>query len=54
MEGQETILVKRNWRNKDAMINQEGGLPGYGTVYFHQNKAANIISFYRMTKKFKQ
>lgn len=37
----------------DAMINQEKSSPGYGMVYFHPKVAANIISFYRMMKKFK-
>jgi hypothetical protein len=33
-------------------INQEGDLLGYGTVYFHQDVAANILSFHNMVKRF--
>jgi hypothetical protein len=34
-------------------IQQEGELPGYGTVYFHPEVAANILSFHKLTKQFK-
>jgi hypothetical protein len=35
------------------MIKQEGELPGYSTVYFHPEVAANILSFHKLTKRFK-
>jgi hypothetical protein len=31
----------------------EGDLIGYGTVYYNTEVAANILSFYKMTKRFK-
>ncbi len=34
-------------------INVEGDLLGYGTVYYHPDVAANILSFFNMTKRFK-
>jgi hypothetical protein len=34
-------------------INTEGDLLGYGTVYYHPDVAANILSFSNMTKRFK-
>ncbi len=34
-------------------INIEGDLPGYGTVYYHPDVAANILSFCTLTKRFK-
>jgi hypothetical protein len=34
-------------------IQLEGELPGYGTVYFHPEVAANILSFHKLTKRFK-
>jgi hypothetical protein len=33
-------------------IQQEADLLGYGTVYFHKDVAANILSFHNMTKRF--
>jgi hypothetical protein len=34
-------------------IDQEGDLPGYGTVYYNPNVAANILSLHKLTKRFK-
>jgi hypothetical protein len=34
-------------------VQQEGDLLGYGAVYFHPDVTANILSFNRMTKRFK-
>ncbi len=34
-------------------INKEGELLGYGTVYYHPEVAANILSFHNITKCFK-
>ena len=34
-------------------INQVGDLMGYGTVYYHPDVAGNILSFYKLTKRFK-
>jgi hypothetical protein len=34
-------------------IDQEGDLPGYGTVYYNHNVAANILSLHNLTKRFK-
>jgi hypothetical protein len=34
-------------------ITIEGDLLGYGTVYYHPDVAANILSFFNMTKRFK-
>jgi hypothetical protein len=34
-------------------INVEGDLLGYGTEYYHPDVAANILSFFNMTKRFK-
>jgi hypothetical protein len=34
-------------------IDPEGDLPGYGTVYYNPNVAANILLFHNLTKKFK-
>jgi hypothetical protein len=33
-----------------TVVDQEGDLPGYGTVYFHVEVAANILSFFNLTK----
>jgi hypothetical protein len=32
---------------------QVGDLMGYGTVYYHPDVSANILSFYKLTKRFK-
>jgi hypothetical protein len=34
-------------------VTLEGDLIGYRTVYYHLEVAANILSFYKMTKRFK-
>jgi len=34
-------------------VTLEGDLIGYGTVYYNTEVAANILSFYKMTKRFK-
>ncbi len=34
-------------------VHLEGDLLGYGTVYYHPEVTANILSFYNMTKRFK-
>jgi len=34
-------------------VTLEGDLIRYGTVYYHPEAAANILSFYKMTKRFK-
>jgi hypothetical protein len=34
-------------------INQVGDLMGYVAVYYHPDIAANILSFYKLTKRFK-
>ncbi len=33
-------------------MDKEGELMGYGTVYYHPKVAANVISFFNLTKKF--
>jgi uncharacterized protein (DUF1684 family) len=34
-------------------VKHEGDLMGYGTVYHHPEVAANILSFHKLTKRFK-
>jgi hypothetical protein len=34
-------------------VEEEGQLLGYGTVYYHPNVAANVLSFFNLTKRFK-
>lgn len=36
-----------------TIVNQEGDLLGYGTVYYSSCVAANFLSFFKMTKRFK-
>jgi hypothetical protein len=33
-------------------VHQEGDLQGYGTVYYHPDVAANILSIYKLTIRF--
>jgi hypothetical protein len=53
MSPQWTSSVTRIQLKEGTIVNQEGDLLGYETVYYSSCVAANVLSFFKMTKRFK-